>query len=264
MDKSRVSVLVIMNATGTRKVRLLFIGSAAKPRCFKKKTGMELGLWYFHNKKAWMTGEIFAQAMEDLDEEFREEGVHVTMLLDNFGGHKWREGKITNIYFIFFSPNLTAHVQPADAGIIRDLKAKYGKLQLFHSLDREEAGEDDIFAIDLLQAMHLLAEAWDAVKLETIQACWRHTGILPSTGLVTSIEPVPEVEAEVADAAKVLQNLNTAIKSHSGQHANLHKPTLVDDIEVLLAEPVLPVWPLEDNDMKDLIEAVSPRFKHCN
>ena len=117
---------------------------------------------------------------------------------------------------------------------------------------------------DLLQAMHLLAEAWDAIKLETIQACWCHTGILPSTGLVTSIEPVPEVKAKVADVAKVLQTLNTAIKSHPGQHANLHKPTLVDDIEVLLAEPMLPVWPLEDNDMKDLIEAVSPRFKHCN
>ena len=31
MDKSRVSVLVTMNATGTRKIHLLFIGSAAKP-----------------------------------------------------------------------------------------------------------------------------------------------------------------------------------------------------------------------------------------
>ena len=118
MDKSWVSVLVIMNVTGTRKVHLLFIGSAAKPCCFKKKTSLELGLWYFHNKKAWMTGDIFAQAMEELDEEFWEEGIHVMMLLDNFGGHKWREGNIMNIQFIFFSLNLTAHVQPADAGII--------------------------------------------------------------------------------------------------------------------------------------------------
>src|SRR5258706_8930080 len=102
--------------------------------------GLELGFWYFHNKKAWMTGEIFAQAMEDLDKEFREEGIHVTMLLDNFSGHKWREDKITNITFIFFSPNLTPHVQPADAGIIRNLKAKYGELRLVRSLDREEAG----------------------------------------------------------------------------------------------------------------------------
>ncbi len=256
MDKSQVSVMVTMNATGTRKIHLLFIGSAAKPRCFKKKMGLELGFWYFHNKKAWMTGEIFAQAMEDLDKEFREEGIHVTMLLDNFSGHKWREDKITNITFIFFSPNLTPHVQPADAGIIRNLKAKYGELRLVRSLDREEAGEEDIFAIDLLQAMHLLAEAWDAVKPETIQACWRHTGILPSTGLVASIEPVPEVEAEVADAAKVLQNLNAAIMSRSGQCAHLCKPTLIDNIEVLLAEPTPPIWPVEDNDIKDLIAAV--------
>ena len=109
-------------------------------------------------------------------------------------------------------------------------------------MDREEAGEEDIFVIDLLQAMHLLAESWDAVKPETIQAYWRHTGILPSTGLITSIEPVPEVEAEVADAANILQNLNTAIKSCSGQCANMHNPTMVDNIEVLLAEPAFPVW----------------------
>ena len=31
MDKSRVSVMVTMNARGTRKIHLLFIGSAAKP-----------------------------------------------------------------------------------------------------------------------------------------------------------------------------------------------------------------------------------------
>src|SRR5258706_7682173 len=104
--------------------------------------------------------------------------------------------------------------------------------------------------------MHLLAEAWDAVKPETIQACWRHTGIQPSTGLVSSIEPVPEVEAEVADAAKVLQNLNAAIMSRSGQCAHLCKPTLIDNIEVLLAEPTPPIWPVEDNDIKDLIAAV--------
>src|SRR5258706_9474999 len=100
-----------------------------------------------------------------------------------------------NIQFIFFSPNLMRHVQPADAGIIQNLNAKYGKLRLLWSLDREEAGEEDTFVIDLLQAMHLLAEAWYAVKPETIQACWHHTGIPPSTKLITSIEPVPEVEA---------------------------------------------------------------------
>ena len=198
-----------------------------------------------------MTREIFAQAMEDLDKEFQEEGIHVTMLLDNFSGHIWRE--ITNIQFISFSPNLTTHVQTADAGVIRNLKEKYAKSRLLCSLDREEAGEENIFAIDLLQAMHLLAEAWDAVKPETNQACWRHTGILPLTGPTSSITPVPEVEVEVADAANVLQNLNAAIKSCSGQCANMHKFTMVDNIEVSLAEPAPPVWPVEDDDTEKSI-----------
>src|SRR5882757_3950481 len=157
--------------------------------------GSELGFWYFHNKKTWMTGEIFAQAMEDLNDGFQEEGIQVTMLLDNFSGHKWREDKITNIHFIFFSPNLTSHIQPADAGIIQDLKAKYGKMRLVCSLDQEEAGMTDIFGIDLLEAMHLLSKAWEAVKPETICACWCHTGILPSSDPAPTAGGVPEVEA---------------------------------------------------------------------
>ena len=42
-----------------------------------------------------MTGEIFAQAMEDLDQDFWEVRIQVTMLLDNFSGNKWREDRIT-------------------------------------------------------------------------------------------------------------------------------------------------------------------------
>ena len=83
------------------------------------------------------------------------------MLLDNFSGHKWREDKISNIEFVFFTAGLTSHVQPADAGIIHMMKAHYHQLSLIRSLDREENGEDDPFAIDLLTVMQLLSWAWD-------------------------------------------------------------------------------------------------------
>ena len=39
------------------------------------------------------------------------------------------------------------------------------------------------------------------------------------------------------------------------QHVWKHH-TLIDDIEVLLAEPTPPVWPVEDNDLKDLIAKI--------
>ena len=258
LDKVRMSVLVIINATGTRKIQLLFIGNAKQPRCFKKKTAKQWGFWYFHNKTAWMTSEIFSKAMETLDAEFREEGIHTTMLLDNFSGHKWRENKISNIEFIFFAPKLTSHVQPADAGIIRTLKAHYRRLTLIRSLDREEAGEDDPLAIDLLTAMHLLKLAWEEVTPATIAACWRHTGILPTSfEALAAFDTVPEVEAAVEEASKALANLNIAICERSGQRKNLAKPTLVDDIEELLEDPPDPEWMESEDDETALIAVVS-------
>jgi len=139
LDKTRMSVLVMMNATGTKKICLLFmvmtnatgtkkicllfIATAKKPQCFGKREGRDLGLWYFYNKKAWMTGEVFANALEELDARMNQMNQKILLLLDNFSGHKWCEEKVTNIEVLFFSPNLTPFVQPADAGIICCLKA---------------------------------------------------------------------------------------------------------------------------------------------
>jgi len=41
----------------------------------------------------------------------------------------------------------------------------------------DEAGEPDIYKINLLEIMLMVRQAWDAVTPETIANCWRHTGI---------------------------------------------------------------------------------------
>lgn len=130
--------------------------------------------------------------------------------LDTSSGHEWREDKISNIKFVFFTAGLTSHVQPADAGIIHAMEAHYCWLTLMWSLDHEEVEEDDPFAIDLLTAMQLLKQAWE-VTPATIAACWSHTGILPSFQPSVVAEAVPEVEAAVREVSKALSDLNTAI-----------------------------------------------------
>src|SRR5438046_6851406 len=49
-DKTRLTIAVTCNATGTDPFELLILGHAQKPRCFKKKTGRELGFFYLSNK----------------------------------------------------------------------------------------------------------------------------------------------------------------------------------------------------------------------
>jgi len=208
LDKTRMSFLVMMDATGTKKIHLLFIATAKKPQCFGKE-GQELGLWYFHNKKAWITGEVFANALEVLDARMKQMNWKILLLLNNFSGHKWCEENITNIKVLFFSPNLTLFIQPANAGIIHCLKAIFCKLILCCSLDCEDAGEDVIFAINQLEAMQLLEEAWRSVKQSTIVNCWQHTGILPSNDKEASSSrdktAEPDIEFEVQEAINALQ-----------------------------------------------------------
>lgn len=60
-DKSRMTIAFACNATGTEKLPPVFIGKSAKPRCFQKKSGKELGFYYRNNKKAWMTSALFEE-----------------------------------------------------------------------------------------------------------------------------------------------------------------------------------------------------------
>ena len=95
---------------------------------------------------------------------------------DNFSGHII-DYVPTHIKLIYFEPNLTPYVQPLDAGIIRCVKAHYRKSFCIRAVDMDEAGEHDIYKINLLEIMLMVRQAWDAVTPETIANCWRHTGI---------------------------------------------------------------------------------------
>ncbi|KRZ65968.1 Tigger transposable element-derived protein 4, partial [Trichinella papuae] len=56
-SKSRVTVFLCANMTGTDKRKLLVIGNSKKPRCFK--SAKQLPVTYAANQKAWMTATIF-------------------------------------------------------------------------------------------------------------------------------------------------------------------------------------------------------------
>jgi hypothetical protein len=61
-NKQRISILFACSETG-EKLPPLFIGHAKRPRCFKKKSGDTLGLYYRNNKTAWMTRVIFKECV---------------------------------------------------------------------------------------------------------------------------------------------------------------------------------------------------------
>jgi hypothetical protein len=60
-DKFRITIAFMTNATGTEKLKPLFIGKYKKPRCFKNTPASFKKTIYRANKKAWMTQEIFKE-----------------------------------------------------------------------------------------------------------------------------------------------------------------------------------------------------------
>lgn len=101
---------------------------------------------------------------------------HIVLIIDNFSGHNI-EYEPTNVQLEFFKLNLTSFVQPLDAGIIRCFKAHYQKRLCLRAIDLDEAHEENIYQLDLLEGMKIAQEAWDAVGQETIKNCWNHTQI---------------------------------------------------------------------------------------
>jgi hypothetical protein len=173
-----------LNSNGSEKLPLLIIGKWEKPRAFNKKSGLALGFDYHHNKRAWMTTEIFHGWLSRFNSQMKEEKRHILLLVDNFSGHSLPEGGLSNICLEFFSPNLTAHVQPMDAGIIKAFKSHYKQRFISKSIQRYDQGVPitQVYSINQLAAMHLSHLAWQCVSPEVITKCWNHTGIFPATG----------------------------------------------------------------------------------
>ena len=58
-DKSRISIGLCTNATGTDRLPPLFIGHAKVPRALRGINIQALGGWWRSNKKAWMTSPYY-------------------------------------------------------------------------------------------------------------------------------------------------------------------------------------------------------------
>jgi DDE superfamily endonuclease len=191
-QKVRLTYAFTSNADGSEKLKPFIIGKAKKPRAFGKKTGPQLGFYYRNNAKAWMTASVYQEWIREWDQTLRITNRKVLLLQDNFSGHIVPDG-LQNIRVENFAPNLTAHIQPMDQGIIRCFKAHYRSRYIQRAIHRYDEGTtaSDIYDINQLQAMRLAEAAWYNVDTTMIRNCWQKAGILPS--MTTQPRPTPSV-----------------------------------------------------------------------
>lgn len=194
--KTRLTYAFTCNADGSEKLPPFIIGKAAQPRPFQKKTGEQLGFYYRNNAKAsgWMTTQLYQEWIQRWDRELQEQNRKILLLQDNFSGHVVPQG-LQNIRVENFEPNLTAHVQPNDQGIIRCFKAHYRTQFIQRAVGRYDEGitPSEIYQINQLQAMRMADAAWRDVDTTTIRNCWKKAGILPDTTSSSSPAAQPSI-----------------------------------------------------------------------
>jgi hypothetical protein len=127
-----------------------------------------------------------------------------------------------------------------DAGIIRAFKAHYRRLYIRHVLERDEAGEQNIWHIDQLAAMRIAEEAWGIINASTIINCWRHSGILSprdGDGKPLPAHTIPDAHSDnpaPVSVQKSIELLQEAINKLAGQRvgtASVMKATEMVDVD---------------------------------
>lgn len=172
-SKERVSVLVCANMTGTEKLKLIVIGKAYEPRCFRGKS--KVPVVYENNEKSWMTSIIFTRFMKQLDARMSKEKRKIALIVDNCPSHP--PINLNNIKLIFLPPNTTSVLQPMDAGVIHSLRSKYRvkiarKLLALIDANKKPTEKN----INLYEAIIMLKKSWDEVSAETIKNCFIKSG----------------------------------------------------------------------------------------
>ncbi len=205
LSKARVSVALCANQSGTDKCKPMVIHKYERPRCFGKVWNPNSVVHYYYNSKAWMTQLVFHDWLRKFNHRMFLENRTVLLLIDNAAGHGSIDtSKYPNIEIEFLPANTTSHLQPMDAGIIRNFKLYYKKF-LIRDLIQKLENKKELEMPTVYEAIKFIKSAWDSVSTTTIQNCWQHCRI---TGALQTIndetEELPNLSNEITNWRSVL------------------------------------------------------------
>ena len=92
---------------------VVVIGKSKQPRAFRQANIQRMRFSYYNNENAWQNRFTFDDWLRNFDLKIH--GRRVLLLLDNASCHVVSR-KCYNVVVKFLPPNMTAHVQPLDAG----------------------------------------------------------------------------------------------------------------------------------------------------
>ena len=134
-DKPRISLMCCINASGTDRLPIWFIGKYQTPRPLRNINIQAMGDQWRWNKKAWMDTMIMKEWLSVFYSHIRSRTVLLTM--DNYPAHLSGlelAPSPPNVRIQWLPANSTSRFQPLDQGIIQNLKVYYRKQWLRYML----------------------------------------------------------------------------------------------------------------------------------
>nr|XP_054919816.1 tigger transposable element-derived protein 6-like [Dermacentor andersoni] len=124
-----------------------------------------------------MTQALFNKWLHTGGARFSRQKKKVLFLVDNCPGHGTVTG-LKSIQLEFLPANTTALLQPMDQAVIQALKARFRKGLLQRMLVCMNQNKE--YKVDILGAIHLIADAWRQLTANTIANCFRRAGFFSS------------------------------------------------------------------------------------
>ncbi|NXO01421.1 TIGD3 protein, partial [Rhinopomastus cyanomelas] len=173
---TRLTLLLCANADGSEKIPLRVVGENPWPRCLQGVNLPQMPWSYRAEGSAaeGMSATLFAEWLRDLDEGMRQRRKSVVLLLAEHEAHPYV--RLTNVRLVFVPPSATL-AQPLACGVTGDLKGHYRR-RLLRWVPPERGREQPT----LLDALHMLAQAWGDVRPGLIASCFRAAGFSPDVG----------------------------------------------------------------------------------
>ena len=226
-SKERLTAMFCVNMTGEEFEKPLIIGRAEKPRCFRNINTKTLPVLWRHNKKAWMTSNLFKEWVLKFNEKMKRLERKVLLFLDNATCHPNIE--LSNVKLVYFPPNTTSNLQPLDQGIIKTMKSFYRQMLLRRVIKSVEDGLDPAqVAISVLDACIWIADAVKRIRPESIVACFNRCGFSK-----TSIPEIdhPEDDMPLADLVRRYQRATGSAPETAPEYLNCDNELATTDVD---------------------------------
>ncbi|XP_066471532.1 tigger transposable element-derived protein 1-like [Tiliqua scincoides] len=263
--KDRLTLVLCGNAAG-HMIKPGLIYRARSPRALKGRNKNCLPVFWQHNKKAWMTAtlclEWFHKCFVPEAKRYLEEKrlpFKVLLLLGKAAGHPPSLSFANkNVKVKFLPPAAVSLLQPLDQGIIKCIKATYTRLT-FRSVCAALEADPRCSIMDvwksftIADAVVFIAEAVDALKPETVQACWK--ALWP--GAARDFRGSPTIDEEVRAILEIAgevggEGFSDMTEEDVEEHIEEHSRTLTNEE---LADLLNSVTDDEDEDVEDAEEA---------